>query len=168
MSRIPRRFRRPKAELRIESCKATPPECPSGGVVRLRVTLWPKDFFLVRNGRLELALLTTRFSRTALDGYHEHTSEEVRQTVDICENVPAQPGVAMVHSTEIRLPDNPAAESRPVRMQWQAKARYEVAGYRELWASLVLRDVSPLEGAGPVVDGRGFLPLYEFRADANS
>jgi hypothetical protein len=160
---IPRRLRRPKAELRIESSTTTPPGKRPGGVMRLTVSLWPQEPFFVKSGRLELALLTTRFSRTALDGYHEHMSEEIWQTIPLCKNASVQPGVSLVHSTQVRLPDSPAAESRPVRMQWQVKARFEVAGHRELRASLVLRDASPCQGGGPVVDGSGYLPLYEFR-----
>ena len=154
-------MRRPKAELRVAVSKDTPPEHESGGVVRLLVKLLPLEPFQIRNGHLELALLTTRFSRTTLDGYHEHTSERVFQTAVLCENTAAYPGKALLYSADLLLPHNPPMlpDSRPTRRQWQAKARFEADGYRELQATCVLLDVSPAEGiAPPVVDGRGFLP----------
>ena len=161
MPQLPRRLRRPRAELRIESSKNTPPDSCSGGVVRLLVKLLPLEPFQIRSGRLELALLTTRFSRTTLDGYFEHTSEKVYRSTVLCENTAAYPGKALLYSADLLLPHNPPMlpDSRPTRRQWQAKARFEADGYRELQATCVLLDVSPAEGiAPPVVDGRGFLP----------
>ena len=159
MPSLPRRFRRPQAELRIELSEPTPPDELSGGVVRLRITLLPQEPFRIRCGRLELALLTTRFTRTTLDGYYEYTSERVYQTGVLCETVAAHPRKSLLHSAELRLPDAPPPDSRPARRQWQARARFEVEGYRELWAARTLRDVSPRQGGAPVVDGSGFLPL---------
>ena len=169
MPRLPRRFRRPKAELRIELDESTPPGRSSGGVVRLQVKLLPLEPFQIRCGRLELALLTTRFSRTALDGYFEHTSEKVYRSTVICENTVAYPGKALLHSADLLLPHNPPmlSDSRPTQRQWQARARFEADGYRELQATRFLLDASPQQGGAPVVDGSGFLPLYEFRTDAN-
>ena len=168
MPRIPRRFRRPRAELRIVSETIAPPEGHSGGVVRVSVTLQSEEPFLIRSGGLELALLTTRFSRTALDGYHEHTSAEVRQTFELCRHAATRPGESLAYSCELRLPPVRARDSRPARVQWQARARFDVAGHRELSGARVLHDVSPKTEGAPVVDGRGFLPLYEFRTGADS
>ena len=158
MPPILRRFRRPKAELGVGLSELTPPEDNSGGVVRVQVILSPGESFLVRRGRLELSLLTTLFSPTALDGYHENTSSKLYQTVTLCQNVDARAGEALVHSAELRLPEAPPPDSRPARREWQAKARFDIDGYRELWAGRVLRDVSPRQGGAPVVDGAGFLP----------
>ena len=161
---LPRRFRRLKAELRIQPDESTPPDEHSGGVVRLQVKLLPLEPFRIRSGRLELALLTTRFSRTALDGYHEHTAEKVFHTAVLCESAAAYPGEVLSYPAALLLPDAPPPDSRPTRRQWQARARFEADGYRPLQATRILRDADRQPGA-PVVDGRGFLPLYEFRSE---
>ena len=135
----------------------------------MQVSLLPLESFRIQCGRLELVLLTTLFSRTALDGYLEHTSEEVFHTAVLCENTAASPGKALLYSADLLLPDKPpmSPDSRPTRRQWQARARFEAGGYRELQATFVLLDPSPQQDGSPVVDGSGFLPLYEFRTDAN-
>ena len=167
MPGLPRRFRRPRAELRMDPNEPTPPEAKSGGVLRLQVELLPMEPFRVSCGRLELALLTTRFSRTVLDGYLEYTSEEVFQTAVLCGSAVASPGKALLYSAGLPLPYPPPAptDSRPMRRQWQARARFEIEGYRELRETRFLPDESLRQGGAPVVDGRGFLPLYEFRTD---
>ena len=114
----------------------------------------------MRSGRLELALLTTHFAPTVLDGYHEHTSEKLYQTIPLCESAAANPGNALLYCAELRLPPNaPPPDPRPTRRQWQARARFAVDGYRDLWTVQLLRDASPRQGGPPIVDGRGFLPL---------
>ena len=117
-------------------------------------------------GWLELQLATTRFSRTTLDGYREHTTEERWQTIELCENVPVRPGQSYVYSTTLHIPESPPPHSRPVKMRWQAKAGIEPQGRREFSATAGIRDVTLPQGGAPAVDGRGFLPLYEFRAKA--
>lgn len=160
MKRLLSRFRRPRAELRIEGEDSTPPDNSTGGVVRLRVELLPLEQLRVGSAWLELALLTTHFARTVLDGYHEHTSETVYQTFSICENVQAQAGAELFYHVDMRLPDVPPYDgSRPARRQWQVRARMVVDGHRPLLAERILRDVSPQGSGAPVVDGRGFLPL---------
>ena len=126
----------------------------------------PLEPFRIQCGRLELALLTTHFSRTALDGYHEHTAEKVFQTAALCESMAAYPGKALLYSADLFLPHNHATppDSRPTRRQWQARARFEADGYRELQATRVLLDASPQQGGAPVVDGSGFLPIRPKRA----
>lgn len=135
----------------------------------MQVSLLPLESFRIRCGRLELALLTTLFSRTALDGYHEHTAERIFQTAVLCESTLAYPGKALLYSADLLLPHTPPIppDSRPTRLQWQARARFEADGYRELQTTRVLLDASPQQSRAPVVDGSGFLPLYEFRTDAN-
>ena len=135
----------------------------------MKVSLLPLESFRIQCGRLELALLTTWFSRTALDGYFEHTSEKVFRTAVLCENAAVYPGKALLYSADLLLPDKAPMppDSRPTRQQWQARARFEAEGYRELQATRVLLDASPQQDGSPVVDGSGFLPLYEFRRDAN-
>ncbi len=169
MSPIFRRFRRPRAELQLELDESPPPEQYSGGGVRLQVKLLPLEPFHIRCGRSELTLLTTWFSRTALDGYREHTAEEVFQTAVLCENAAAYPGKVLPYSVGLFLPYDPPSpsDSRPARRQWQARVGFEAEGYRELRTARVLLDASPRQGGQPVVDGRGFLPLYEFRANKN-
>ena len=170
MPQLPRRLRRPQAEMRIAVSKSTPPDHESGGVARLQVSLLPLESFRIQCGRLELALLTTLFSRTALDGYLEHTSEKLFRTAVLCENTVAYPGKALLYSADLLLPHKPRIppDSRPTRRQWQARARFEADGYRELQATRVLLDADVEHDGTPVVDGSGFLPLYEFRSDANS
>lgn len=75
-----------------------------------------------------------------MDGYHEHTS-------------------ARLYRAELHLPAAPPPDSRPARREWQAEARFEVDGFRELRTARILRDVSPPHGGPPVVDGRDFLPI---------
>ena len=114
----------------------------------------------MRSGRLELALLTTHFAQTVLDGYHEHTSEKLYQTIPLCENTATNPGDTLLYCAELRLPDEPPPPyPRPTRRQWQARARFAVDGFRDLWAVQLLRDASPRQSGPPIVDGRGFLPL---------
>ena len=167
MPRLPGRFRRPKAELRVELDESTPPDFSPGGVLSLRVTLIPQESsLLVTSGRLELVLLTTIFTRTVLDGYHEHVTERVCRIVTLCKGVRAQAGKELVRRAGLPLLEVPGRDdSRPARQQWQARARFQIDGRRELSAVRLLRDVSPPESGAPVVDGRGFLPLYEFRVD---
>ena len=145
----------------MELSEPTPPDLVSGGVLRLRVELLPMEPFRVRCGRLELTLLTTRFSRTVLDGYLEYTSEEVFQNTVLCESAEAYPGKGLLYSAGLLLPYPPPAptDSRPLRRQWQAKARFEIERYRELQAARFLLDASPRQGGAPAVDGRGFLPI---------
>ena len=168
MPHLPRRFRRPRAELRVGLSEPTPPDEHSGSVVRLVVTLVPEESFRIRDVRLEMVLSATWFSRTALDGFFEHTSEQVWQSVILWEDASAESGITQAYSMEFSVPSAPQNDSRPVRMQWHAKARLDAAGYRELSSSLLIRDVTPQKGRAPVVDGSGFLPLYEFRTNADS
>ncbi len=157
--RIPRRFRRPKADLRLDPEPPASPELVEGQLVRLQVKLLPLEPFQIRRGRLYLSLLTTRFAPTVLDGYHEHTSEKVYQTAILCENTAAHTGNPLLYSAELYLPDTPPPDSRPVRQQWQAKAKFEIAGYRPLQAARPLHNATPQPSNAPIVDGRGFLPL---------
>ena len=166
MLRILDRFRGARAEVRIESRMETPPDEHSGGVVRLAVTLNAKHPVRIRRGLLQLALLSTHFSRTTLDGYLEHTSKDVLQTFVLCENTVLQPGIPLTYPVHSRLPEASLRDSRPVRMQWQAEARFKASG-REFGASRIVCDVSPAKGGAPVVDGTGFLPLYKFRSSEN-
>ena len=168
MPQLPRRLRRPQAEMRIAVSKNTPPDHESG-VARLQVSLLPLESFRIQCGRLELTLLTTLFSRTALDGYLEHTSEKVFRTAVLCRNTVAYPGETLLYSADLLLPHKPRIppDSRPTRRQWQARARVEADGYRELQATCILLDAGVEQNGSPVVDGSGFLPLYEFRSDAN-
>lgn len=166
---VPRRFRRPKAELRIElpaepqrqtaPGPGPPADSAMGQVVQLLVSLLPHEPLQIRRGRLELSLLTTRFAPTTLDGYHEHTSAKVYRAIPLCENAAAAPGVALLYCAKLHLPAPPPADSRPARREWQAGTRFEVDGFRELRTACILRDVSPPHGGPPVVDGHGFLPL---------
>ena len=168
LPRLPRRFRPPRAELRIDGPRdklddrlslETPPGEFTGGV-RLWVALLPLELFRVRRGRLELTLLATRFSRTTLDGYYEYTSERVLETVVLCETQTAHPGRELLYAASLTLPEPPVPPGAgPLRLQWQAKARFAVDGRRELCAVRLLADVSPRQGGAPVVDGAGFLPL---------
>ena len=136
------------------------PELVEGCLIRLQITLLPMEPFRVRSGRLELTLLTTNFVPTVLDGYYEHTSEKLYQTIPLCESAAANPGDALQYCAELRLPpDAPLPDPRPTRRQWQARARFAVDGYRDLWTVHLLRDASPRQGGPPIVDGRGFLPL---------
>ncbi len=155
--------RRPKAALRIETSNEPPPGV--GGGLIVTVTLCPQEPFVALRGWLELQLATTRFSRTTLDGYREHTTEERWQTIELCENVPVSPGQSYVYSTTLHIPESPPPHSRPVRMRWQAKAGIEPQGRREFSATAGIRDVTLPQGGAPAVDGRGFLPLYEFGAN---
>ena len=165
MTLLPRRFRRPRAELRITADRQAPPDSPAGGAAHLRVELLSLESFRVRRGRVELELLTTRFSRTVLDGYLEHTSGEVYWTATLCENVPATPAGLLLYSCSLLLPVAPPPDALPARQEWQARARFEVEGRRELQAARTLPDASPRRLCAPVVDGAGFLPLYEFRGE---
>ena len=160
--------RSPRATLRIDTEDEPPSVKNAGGGVLVTVTLLPEESFVLIRGWLELQLATTHFSRTVLDGYREHTSEEVWQTVEFFENVQARPGDALVYSTILRIPQAPPAHSRPARMRWQAKASFEHEGGRAFSATTGLRNLAPHESGTPVVDGTGFLPLYEFRSDPDS
>ena len=163
MSRILDRFRPARAWAKIQHGTRTPPEELTGGVVHLVVSVDAQQTLRINRGVLELLLLTTGFSRTALDGYFEHTSRNLRQTIPICEHVVVGPGEPVVFDVELSLPSMAAPDSRPVRLQWQAKARFAAERHREFGASLILRETPHHGNGAPVVDGTGFLPLYEFR-----
>ena len=158
MERLLARFGQPRTDLRIEATRTPPPGCVPGGGVLVSVTLDPRESFSIRRAWLELVLRTTRFSRTILDGYREHTSEDVWQTVELSRHSRAQPDVPLTWSVLLDVPEVPAFESRPARVRWMAKARFQAEGYREFSASKGLRDVTLPDNQPPVVDGRGFLP----------
>ncbi len=154
----------PRATLRIETQDEPPSAENAGGGVLVTVVLVPEEPFLLRRGRLYLELATTHFSRTVLDGYREHKIEEVWQTVELFREIEVSPGNSLVHSTLLRIPETPTLHSRPARMRWQVKARFEPEVRREFSATTSLHDVALPEDGMPVVDGTGFLPLYEFRS----
>ncbi len=158
MPYLPRRLRRSRAEVRIELEKLSPPESSSGGELQLRIELLPCESFFVETVRIDLALLTTRFSRTVLDGYQEHTQERVLQSAVFSKKVTAHPGDILLQTEELRLPGEPEGDARPSRRELQATVRFKVCVYRELRATRILRDLIPSQDNTPVVDGRGFLP----------
>ena len=159
--------RSPRATLQIETDKGTPPGNAPGGVI-VTVTVCPEEPFLLRRGLLELLLSTTHFSRTTLDGYREHTAEEAWRRDELFENIQASPGNVLVRTTTLQLPQAPESRSRPARMRWQARVIIEPEGRPRFWATTELGEVSSTGGGPPVVDGTGFLPLYEFRAGPGS
>ena len=158
MPYLPRRLRLPRAEVRIELEKPSPPESSYGGELQLRIELLPFESFSIETVRTDLALLTTRFSRTVLDGYQEHTQELVLQSAVFFKKVTTHPGDILLHAEELRLPAEPEGDARPARRELQATVRFKVCGHRELRATRILRDLIPSQGDAPVVDGRGFLP----------
>ena len=121
--------RSPRATLQIETNEGTPPGNAPGGVI-VTVTVCPEEPFALRRGLLELLLSTTHFSRTTLDGYREHTAEEVWLTVELFENTQASPGDVLVRTTTLQLPQAPESRSRPARMRWQARVIIEPEGDR--------------------------------------
>lgn len=159
MPLLPRRLRRAKAELTIKAeCKA-PPDEKSGGVAHVSVFLLPGESFPIRRGWLELSLITTHFSRTVLDGYHEHSNERVVRTVQLCGPAMARAGDKLSFCVELGLPPALPSDSRPSRLQWMARVRFKGDGYRELSAVHILPGLKPTDNTEPVVDGRGFLPI---------
>ena len=126
--------------------------------MQLRIEPLPCESCFIETVRIDLALLTTRFSQTVLDGYQEHTQERVLQSAVFSRKVTAQPGDILLHTEEQRLPAEPEGAARPARRELQATVRFKVCGYREFRATRILRDLIPSQGDIPVVDGRGFLP----------
>ena len=162
--------RSPRATLRIETKDEPPSAENAGGGVLVTLTLTPEETFVVKRSLLELVLSTTHFSRTVLDGYREHTTEEAWQTIELCRNVQARPGETLAYSATLRIPELPASCSIPVipvRRQWRVQARIESQGRRGFSAAVGLRNVNPPHGGAPTVDGAGFLPLYEFRSGSS-
>ena len=154
----------PRATLRIETQDEPPSAENADGGVLVTLTLTPEETFVVKRSFLELVLSTTHFSRTVLDGYREHKTEEVWQTVELFREIEVSPGDSLVHSMLLRIPEAPALHTRPARVRWQVKARFEPEGRREFSATTSLRDATLPQSGAPVVDGTGFLPLYEFRS----
>ena len=154
----------PRATLRIEAKDEPPSAENAGGGVLVALTLTPEETFVVKRSLLELVLSTTHFSRTVLDGYREHTTEEAWQTIELCRNVQARQGETLAYSATLRIPELPVSCSLPVKRRWRVQARIEPQGRRGFSAASDLRDMSPVRGGAPVVDGTGFLPLYEFRS----
>ena len=150
--------RRPKATLQILAEDQPPPDVSSGGGALVSVILLPEEHFTVRRGWLELILATTRFSRTTLDGYREHTREEVWHTVELFENVQASPGDAIIRSTTLLIPEAPADPSEPLSLWWQAKVSIKPEGRQGFSAIKGIRNPLPKGSGPPVVDGAGFLP----------
>ena len=132
MPLLPRRLRRAKAELTIDAECEAPPDHSSGGVVLIRVLLLPGESFTVNRGWLELSLITTRFSRTVLDGYLEHSKEKLFRTIEICGRTDSRPGKELVFYTTVPLPRKILSEAGPARLQWKVQARFDVKGRREI------------------------------------
>ena len=163
MTLLPRRLRRAKAELTIEvECEA-PPDESSGVVVLVSVLLLPGESFTTNRGWLELSMITTRFSRTVLDGYLEHSTEKLFRTIELCGQTESHPGKELEFYATVPMPQKALPEAGPVRLQWKVQARFDVKGRREIRAATYLSLPGPADDQGPVVDGTGFLPLYEFR-----
>ena len=156
---LPRRLRRARAELTIEvECEA-PPDPSSGGVVLVRVLLLPGEPLTITRGLLELSLVTTRFSRTVLDGYLEHSTEKVFRTVRLCANCEARAGNRLEWSANVPLFIGGQSVGKPTRLQWKVQARFDVKGRREIRTATSLSPLGLDDNQGPVVDGTGFLPL---------
>ena len=156
---LPRRLRRAKAELTIEAEYKAPPDLSSGGVVRVSVLLLPGESFTINRGWLELSLITTRFSRTVLDGYHEHSAERLSRTVELCGQAEGRSGGELVFVTKVSLPQATPLEAGPVRLWWKVQARFDVKSRREIRSARLLHGASSADNSEPVVDGTGFLPL---------
>ena len=124
----------------------------------MRIAILPHEPFSVKGGRLELALLTTHFSPTVLDGYQEHTQERVFCSMVVPLESAFGPGSILFHTERLRLPDAPSSDPRPARRELQATVRFDVEGFRQLRATRILRNVGLWPSHAPVVDGRGFLP----------
>ena len=156
---MPRRLRRARAELKIElECKA-PPDFSSGGVVFVRVLLVPGESFTIKKGWLDLSLITTRFSRTVLDGYLEHSTGKLFHKVELCGQTEGFPSKEIVLCAAVPMPQGVPPEAGPVRLRWKLQARFDVKGHRAIRAATSLSPSGPAGDQGPVVDGRGFLPL---------
>ena len=164
MALFPRRFRRAKAELNVEAECTTPPDESSGGVVRVRASLLPGESLTIEGGWLELSVITTRFSRTVLDGYLEHSTERPLRVVELSGCSEARAGSELEWSADVPLPLDRSWEGRPTRLQWKVHVRFVVNGYREIRATTTISPLGSSGNQGPIVDGTGFLPLYEFRA----
>ena len=149
---------RGKTGVIVHSPSFLSPGYSPGGAILVSVTLEPRESFSIRHTSLELLLKVTHFSRTTLDGYREHTSEDVWQTIELCRHTKSQPGVPLTWSVELYIPEDPSFESRPARVHWMARARFRPEGYREFSAPKGLHDATPPDRKPPVVDGRGFLP----------
>ena len=159
MPQLPRRLRRPRAQLQLELQNETPPELASGGVAHVGVILLPGESFTINRGWLELSLITTRFARTVLDGYHEHSTEKLFRTVELCGHSEARSGGKLEWSANVPLPSESPPEARPTRLRWKVRARFDVKGCREIRAARLLRSAGTTGLSEPVVDGTGFLPL---------
>ena len=156
---LPRRLRRAKAQLTIEAEREAPPDETSGGVAHVRVVLLPGEPIELNRGRLEISLVTTRFSRTVLDGYLEHSREKLLGTVELCGPCEARAGNRLEWSVDVPLSTCGQSEGRPTRLQWKVEARFRVNGHREIRAATFLSPLGRAGHQGPVVDGTGFLPL---------
>ncbi len=159
MPLLPRRLRRAKAELTIKAECEAPPDEKSGGVVHVSVFLLPVESFTINRGWLELSLITTRFSRTVLDGYLEHSTEKLFRVVELCGRSEARPGGELEWSAVVHLSFGSPREGRLTRLQWKVQARLDVKDYREIRATTYLSPLGTASRQGPVVDGTGFLPL---------
>ena len=163
MTLLPRRLLRAKAALTIKAECEAPPDLLSGGAALVSVLLLPGESFTINRGWLELSLITTRFSRTVLDGYLEHSTEKLFRTTELCGQTDTRPGKELVFYATVPVPPDVLPEAGPVRLQWKIKARFDVKDRREIRAARLLLAVKPPDNAEPVVDGTGFLPLYELR-----
>lgn len=159
MPLLPRRLRRAKAELTIEAVCITPPDEWSGGVMRVRVLLLPGESFTINRGWLELSMITTRFSRTVLDGYLEHSTEKLFHASELCGQTESHPVEELAFYARVPMPQVVTPEAGPARLRWKVQARFDVKGRREIRAAASLSPLGPVGGQGPVVDGTGFLPL---------
>lgn len=150
----------------VVSVGETAPLADGGIALQVTATLQPKDDFVLRAAWLFLELATTHYSRTVLDGYREHTTGEVWQSVALFRDRPAVPDVALARTVILTIPFVPAAPTRFAKRWWRARASIEPRRRRGLSSVVSLEKVTEHitpPGGAPVVDGTGFLPLYEFR-----
>ena len=147
----------PRASLALEVIEGQP--CP-GGALRVRVTLVPQERLKISGATLELVYAETRFVRTVLDGYQEHTTDRVHVSEKFLHQWDAEAGVTICREVRFRLPEEAPrrTENRPTRGEWQVRAKVDLKWRPNMRCSRMLADLTPGPGGAPDVEGKAILP----------
>lgn len=126
----------------------------------MRVTLFPQEQLNIRAATLDLVYAETRFTRTALDGYQEHTTYRVHVSEDFLRQWEAEAGFPICREVEFRLPEEAQLrrEDRPTLGEWQVRAKVDLKWRPNIRSSRRLTVLTSSPGGAPDMEGKAILP----------
>lgn len=131
-----------------------------GSAFRVRVTLFPQERLNIRAATLDLVYAETRFARTVLDGYQEHTTYQVHVSEEFLRQWEAEAGVPVCREVEFRLPEEAQrrTEDRPTLGAWQVRAKIDLRWRPNIRCWRMLTVQTPGLSEGPDMEGKEILP----------